>query len=268
MPISAKNQARQHASVRVVAPRHLGALVAAAAAGALLLAAGTLPPAVQTAVAASNSKPSQNRTMYRWRDRNGNLQTGDSIPPEYATQDVEVLNSKGVVISIREGARTPAQREAAAAKAAVEEAARRAVAQQRQRDQNLLATYLTVEEIQLLRDRRVDLIDSQIRVATSYLENLRARLAKLQATAASYRPYSPRADANPMPDGLAEDLVRTMNDVRTQDRNLQAKRLEMQQVRADFERDIARFKELKRLEKDYGPGGYLHIAPEATRTKP
>lgn len=268
MPMSAKNQASQHALVRAAAPRRLSALVVAAAAGALLLVAGALPPALQPAVAAGTTKPSQNRTMYRWRDRNGNLQTGDSIPPEYANQDIEVLNSKGVVISVREGARTPAQREAAAARAAVEEAARRAVAQQRQRDQNLLATYLTVEEIQLLRDRRVDLIDSQIRVATSYLENLRARLAKLQAAAANYRPYSSRPDAGPLPDGVAEDLVRTMNDVRTQDRNLQAKRLEIQQVRADFERDIARFKELKRLEKDYGPGGYLHIAPESTRPKP
>lgn len=240
-------------------------LLAAAAAVGLLLS-DAMPPLVPLAEAAT--KAPANRTMYRWRDRNGNLQTGDSIPAEYANQDVEVLNSKGVVVSVREGARTPAQREAAAAKAASEEAARRAIAQQRQRDQNLLATYLSVEEIQLLRDRRVDLIDSQIRVATSYLESLRGRLGKLQAAAANYRPYSTRPDASPLPDGVAEDLVRTMNDVRTQERNLQAKRVEITQVRAGFERDIARFKELKRLEKDYGPGGYLHIAPEATRPKP
>ena len=195
MPTTVTNQAQSHAGARAAATHGRRFLVAAAA-GALLLLAGALPPTVQPAVAANNSKPAQNRTMYRWRDRNGNLQTGDSIPAEYANQDIEVLNSKGVVISVREGARTPAQREAAAAKAAVEEAARRAIAQQRQRDQNLLATYLTVEEIQLLRDRRVDLIDSQIRVATSYLESLRSRLAKLQAAATNYRPYSTRPDAS------------------------------------------------------------------------
>ncbi|MEY4375897.1 MAG: hypothetical protein RJB26_447 [Pseudomonadota bacterium] len=202
-------------------------------------------------------------TMYRWRDAQGRLQTGDSVPPEYSSQDIEVLNSRGVVVGTREGARSPAQRAAVESRLASEAAARQAVLRQRQRDQNLLATYLTVEEIQLLRDRRLDLIDGQLRVATQYLETLRARLLKLQGNAANFRPYNGKTTGPAIPPGLAEDLVRTMNDVQTQERNLATKREDFRRISEEFARDITRFRELKRLEKDYGPGGYLRLAPEA-----
>lgn len=206
---------------------------------------------------------SSGHTMYRWRDAQGRLQTGDSVPAEYSAQDVEVLNSRGVVVAVREGARSPAQRAAAESRLANEAAARQTVLRQRQRDQNLLATYLTVEEIQLLRDRRLDLIDGQLRVATQYLESLRSRLLKLQGTAAKFRPYNGKTTGPALPPGLAEDLVRTMNDVQTQERNLATKREDFRRISDEFARDIARFRELKRLEKTHGPGGYLRVAPEA-----
>jgi len=228
----------------------------------LLLAGLLAAPAPATAAQGQGG-----HTMYRWRDAQGHLQTGDSVPPQYASQDVEILNSRGVVVGIREGARSPAQRAAAATQRAAETTARQTVLRQRQRDQNLLATYLTVEEIQLLRDRRLDLIDGQVRVATQYLESLRTRLQKLQDNASRFRPYNGKSGGPSLPPGLAEDLVRTMNDVQTQERNLAAKREEYARVSAEFGRDIARFRELKRLEKDYGPGGYLRVAPESASAR-
>lgn len=231
---------------------------------ALLTLALALPIAATFAASAPGET---GHTMYRWRDAQGRLQTGDSVPPEYAAQDVEILNSRGVVVGTREGARSPAQRAAAASHQAAEASARQAVLRQRQRDQNLLATYLTVEEIQLLRDRRLDLIDGQVRVATQYLESLRARLLKLQDNARRFRPYNGQTTGPTMPPALAEDLVRTMNDVKTQETNLAAKRAELNRVREEFGRDIARFRELKQLEKDYGPGGYLRVAPESATTR-
>ena len=59
---------------------------------ALLGAVLSLPLAV------AHATDTGGHTMYRWRDAQGRLQTGDSVPPEYSAQDVEVLNSRGVVI--------------------------------------------------------------------------------------------------------------------------------------------------------------------------
>lgn len=189
--------------------------------------------------------------VYTWVDRNGVQHFGDSIPAEYADQDKTVLNSHGVPIGTIEGRRTPEQLEAAARKRAAEEKAKQDAVLARQRDQNLLATYLTVEEIEALRDRRVDILEAQARVTIQYLEQLRTKLTGLEQQALKFRPYNREENAPAMPEHLAEDLVRTVNDVRSQERNLETKRTETHKLREQFGRDIARFKELKKIEQEY-----------------
>ena len=57
-------------------------------------------------------------------------------------------------------------------------------------DKALLATYLSVEEIVMHRDRRIELFQAQSRVTELYLRNLERRLTRLKHEAAKYRPYS------------------------------------------------------------------------------
>ncbi len=59
-----------------------------------------------------------------------------------------------------------------------------------------------------------------------------------------FRPYAPKADAPRMPDDLVEDLVRTANETRDQRRSLDTRRKDQVDVRAQFDADIVRFKEL------------------------
>jgi hypothetical protein len=47
-----------------------------------------------------------------------------------------------------------------------------------------------------------------------------------------------------MPDDLAEDLVHTLNEMRTQTHALTAKNEEVSAVRAQFDGDIQRYREL------------------------
>ena len=68
--------------------------------------------------------------------------------------------------------------EKAAAKKAADEQQRAILAARR--DQVLLDTYLSVDEIEALRDRRLELIDTQIKVTENYLQGLREILQKLQ----------------------------------------------------------------------------------------
>jgi hypothetical protein len=198
-----------------------------------------------------SSAPKADERVYTWVDDQGVTHYGDSVPAEYSEQDKTVLNSHGVPIATIEGRRTPEQIEAAKRKRAAEEKARQDAVLARQRDQNLLATYLTVEEIESLRDRRAEILEAQARVTIQYLEQLRTKLAGLEKQALNFRPYNPDEKAQPMPDHLAEDLVRTVNEVRSQQRNLDTKRTETQKLREQFDRDIARFKELKRIETEY-----------------
>jgi hypothetical protein len=109
----------------------------------------------------------------------------------------------------------------------------------------LLNTYVSVQEIERLRDQRMTLLSDQIKVTSQFLEGLNGRLKKLRAASMRFKPYSDDPNAAAMPDQIAEDLVRQGNDIRTQEQNLREKRSEEATMGKQFESDIQRFKELK-----------------------
>jgi len=181
---------------------------------------------------------SSGRTLYKWVDAQGVTHYGDQVPPEYAGQEQQIINSQGVVINRVEGQKTPEQM-------AAEDQKRLDAQQSQNRDHNLLSTYASVPEIERLRDQRLTLLSDQIKVTSQFLEVLNGRLAKLRASSMHFKPYNSDPAASPMPDQVAEDLVRMGNDIRTQEQNLHAKQSEESKMRNQFESDIQRFKELK-----------------------
>jgi hypothetical protein len=191
--------------------------------------------------AAPPSTPSSGRILYKWVDENGVTHYGDRIPPEYASQEQHVINSRGVEIRHVDAQKSSDQ-------LAADEQKRADAAQRALRDKNLLSTFATVQEIERLRDQRLTLLADQIKVTSLFLENLDGRMKKLRADSARFRPYSADPKAPPMPDQLAEDLVRLSTDVHTQEQNLKEKRGEEAAMSIQFESDIDRFKELKHIQ--------------------
>lgn len=191
------------------------------------------------------------KRVYKWTDEKGAVHYGDRVPPQYADQEKTVLNGQGVSVGTIAGRRTPEQLAAESARRAAEARAQDDAVQSRQRDANLRATYLTVEEIEALRDRRAEILDAQARVTSQYLEQLRSHQRQIEQDAQRFRPYSKSPTAPQLPERMAEDLVRTTSDISTQQRNLEVKRRELDKLRAKFASDIARFKELNRIETDY-----------------
>jgi hypothetical protein len=181
--------------------------------------------------------------VYRWVDAEGNIYFGDRIPPEFAEFPKDVLNERGVTVGNLAGKKTEEQKEAE------QIATKRRVAQELQQraDQALLATYLTVEEILMHRDRRIELFQAQSRVTELYLSNLENRLMTLRSDAANYKPYSENSDASIIPDELAEDLRKTKETIVRHKRNLQKFQSDEQQIIERFDGDISRFKILKGL---------------------
>ena len=182
--------------------------------------------------------PANGRTLYKWVDEQGVTHYGDRIPPEYAAQEKQVINSQGVEISRLEAQKSPEV-------LAAEDQKRAEAEQSRNRDRNLLNTYASVQEIERLRDQRVTLLTDQIKVTSQFLEVLNGKLKKLRVSSMHFKPYSSDPKAPAMPDQIAEDLVRVGNDMRTQEQNLREKRSEESIMSRQFDSDIARFKELK-----------------------
>ncbi|MDE2220133.1 MAG: DUF4124 domain-containing protein [Gammaproteobacteria bacterium] len=184
-----------------------------------------------------NAADSASHPSYSWVDKNGERHYGDAVPPEYAQQERRVLNNQGVEIQ-RVDAEKNAQQQAE------ERKRQQAIADRAQHDRFLLTTYTSTKDIERLRDERLDQIDGQIKATIAYIESLDARLKTLQQRALNYKPYNTKPDARRMPDDLAEQLVRASNEVKTQRRSMDRRQQEQLTVRAQFEADIARYREL------------------------
>jgi uncharacterized protein DUF4124 len=174
---------------------------------------------------------------YRWVDEQGVVHYGDNIPPQYANQARSVLNGDGVEVGHVDAPKSPEE-------AAADARERAALFKQKQHDAFLVTTYTSVKDIEALRDARLEQSKGQRAAAEQYVESLRGRLASLQSRALTFRPYSSRADARRMPDDLAENLVRTVSELRVQSSALAAKFQEESALRAEFQSDIERYREL------------------------
>ncbi len=183
-------------------------------------------------------------TVYKWVDADGELHYSDSVPAQYAEMDKHVLNNHGVTVDVVRGRKTPEEIEAervAAQMAQQEELQRRA-------DQALLATYLTVDEITMHRDRRVELFQAQSRVTELYLRNLERRLTNLRSEASRFRPYTDNPDAPMVDADLVSAIGETQDTITRHQRNLERFQDDEQQIIARFQGDINRFKALKGIE--------------------
>ena len=183
-------------------------------------------------------------TYYKWVDENGVTHYGDSIPAKYAELPKEVLNDQGVKVDNLEGKKTPEEIEAER----LEQERLAAIELERRKDTALLATYLSVDEILMHRDRRVELFQAQSRVTELYLRNLERRMASLRNEASNFQPYSDDPDAPMIDEGLAQELSKTKNIIQRHERNLKKFQADEQQIIARFDGDISRFKELRGIE--------------------
>lgn len=197
-------------------------------------------------VALSVSAYADNKTgkHYKVVNEDGTIYYGDSVPPEYSDYDKEVLNDHAVTVGTIEGRKT--EEELAAERAAERQRIQKEL--QLRADKALLATYLTVEEIQMHRDRRIELFQAQSRVTELYLRNLQRQLDKLEREASRFAPYSSDPDAEMIDPDLVAHINETKDTIERHKENLEKFESNEQVIIARFEGDIDRFKTLKGIE--------------------
>lgn len=188
----------------------------------------------------------QERGRYKYVDEDGNLVFTDKPPPESADKPKDVVNNQGVTVDQVEGRKTEEQLAAEAAAKAL------AVNKELQlrADQALLSTYVSVAEIEMHRDRRVELFQAQARVTELYLRNLQRRLNQLKSEAGRYKPYNSDPAAKPIDPSLVEEIGETEGSIERHEENLKKFRDEEERIHERFEGDIQRFKAIKGISAD------------------
>jgi Domain of unknown function (DUF4124) len=186
------------------------------------------------AVAADGGKGT---TSYKWVDEHGVTHYGQVVPPEYATRDRAELNGRGVPVRQFPRQLSPTEAEDAQKSAAD-------IARMRQHDSFLLQTYTKVSDIENLRDERMALIDAQMEIARGSIAAADQRMHSLEPRVKNFQPYSATPNARRLPDQLAEEVVRTMNERFMLRAALEKREKEKTEVRSQFDGDIARYREL------------------------
>jgi hypothetical protein len=202
----------------------------------LTLAGGLFVAGALQASPSAQLQPGE--AVYRCRSATGQMFVGQSIAAECMDQDVDVLDASGRVVR-----KIPGRGSLDAL--AQEKAAEDAKAAAAQRDRTLLATYLTVADIERLRDQRIELLEQQNVVTRQYIANLRAREERLMASVQEFRPYNAKPNAPPLPEQIASEIVNTVKGLQVYEQELTKNTAERERVTREFASDIARFKELK-----------------------
>ena len=200
-----------------------------------LLAIGLLSIAVAAGAAPRTG------SVYRWVDEDGITHYDDSVPTEYRDQHKDILTDEGIKVGSIRGRKS--EEELAAERQAAE--LQHAKDLQLRADKALLATYLSIDEILMHRDRRVELFQAQSRVTELFLSNLEGRLQKLERQASRYQPYSSDPDASMVDPDLVLKINETKSTIERHERNLQKFATNEEQIVARFQGDINRFKTLK-----------------------
>lgn len=185
----------------------------------------------------------QSGSAYTWVDDEGVRHYGDRVPVEYADKEKSVINEHGVVVDIIEGKKSEEQ--LAAERAAAELELQKEL--QKRADRALLATYQNVNEIEMHRDRRVELFQAQSRVTELYLRNLDRRLQTLKQESMKYRPYNSDPSAPMVKPTLMREIEETESTIARHQKNLDKYLRDEAEIIQRFNGDIYRFKSLKGL---------------------
>jgi len=181
--------------------------------------------------------------LYSWVDEHGKTHYGNTVPPQYAQQGNAELNQRGVVVKKTDAALTPEQRKAKEEELAQQKEEEKKALEQKRRDKALLNTYTTEKEVDLVRDRNLQQGELQLQSM-----ELRAKQVQPRLDQARKRAEDLVAKKRPLPPDLQQELEEKGKELRRLQEMIQQKRMEMDAIRARFEDDKKRFRELRQIE--------------------
>lgn len=209
-------------------------------AGARLAVAAVLGMVLVMPCQAAKTSPGSGGHIKCWHNKDGVRECGNAVPPEYAQQGTETKDKHGVTIGETGRAKTLEELEAERAANKAKEQEADTVRKRAAQDRVLLDTFATEDDMVLTRDGQIAHLESQIHLVESHIVKLQKNLDQMIERAAE----TERRGEKP-----TDEVVRNIDNVRNQladnHKFIDTKHTEQDVIRARFEADITRFRELK-----------------------
>ena len=196
---------------------------------------------------AVSSAASADTKILKWLDKQGVTHYGDRPPSfEESKSNVEI-NKSGQVVKRNDYVvkKTDAQD--------------LQLVQQDRKDKILLASYTNANEIDLARDRSLEMNKAALTSLASQKDNLAARIARNNVTADGFKQRK-----KPLPANLDKEFKDTIAQSGLLDKQMANRKLEMEQTHKNFTDDKARFLILKQPVANESAAPVSSPAAEAT----
>lgn len=176
-----------------------------------------------------------------WKDKAGKvIGCGDRIPPEFQKNESKTLDNRGITrqttVSAEDAARLKAEEDKKAALKLEED---RRIAEQRRQDTALINTYTTAREIDVRRDRELQVVDLQIQQLKSAVKGA------VDAHAAQKTRYATFEKRGKVPDNVRDELKQAAEEEARVKERIAEKEKDKERITASYARQKARFIELK-----------------------
>lgn len=206
-----------------------------------LPALSVLASSVMAAALFAAAPVAQAQKIVCWKDASGKVVgCGDRVPPEFQKNESKTLDNRGITrqttVSAGEAARLKAEEDKKAALKAEED---RRVSEQRRQDTALMNTYTAASEIDVRRDRELQVVDLQI-------QQLKAAVkGAVDAHTAQKARYANFEKRGKVPDNVKDDLKQAAEEEARVKNRITEKEKDKERIAASYAQQKARFIELK-----------------------
>lgn len=178
--------------------------------------------------------------LYKWKDENGRIHYGDSIPEKYRDNARQELNEQGIQVKYHKSAE---QRKKDAEKAKLDLVRKKAEAEKLRKDRFLL-TYQSVEQIERNHQKRINAIDGDIRFIQLKIKGYLKKVADVHKRAANME------IEGQIPKGLQNQIDTYKDKIAVAKNEIGKKEKQKEEIIAERNADVTRYKELKGLSEE------------------
>jgi Domain of unknown function (DUF4124) len=167
--------------------------------------------------------------IVKWKDSNGVTHYGDKLPAQEAGRTNTVLNKQGMTIKTNDPNELRARPEQ-----------ERIQTEQTRRDTALLASYSSEEEVDIARDRNLQMDEFSLQSMYQRLEMLKREAVQNTTSVALYNKRK-----QPIPDKLKQQIKQNQIDTKKTAESIIATKKSMEETKIRYANDKARYAELK-----------------------
>lgn len=180
--------------------------------------------------------------LYRWVDQNGKVHYSDTIPAEAARQERVIYDKTRLRrLEVVKKPKTPEELAREARLAQLRREQQKLLEEQLLRDQALLRTYRTEEDLKLALKGQINTIDARIKVLEANIKRLRSLLQAKIAKAATIE-----RNGRMVPKAISDDIAALRRQIHQSETKIANERRAKAKLKRKFAADLQRFRNLQR----------------------